>query len=128
MDGLTIIEGRENSFGHHIIGVGCKMVFDEDIIGKPAVEYEITDHQKVIDAIADDGGFAILAHPHWAEFDYWSKEQAITLERYTAIEIINGDVFNGPSNLATDVWDAALTAGRRGFFTAVFPCKARDKS
>ena len=42
---------------------------------------------------------------------------AAQLERYTAIEIINGDLYSGPGHLATDVWDAALTAGKRVWAT-----------
>lgn len=112
-EAFTVLMGREDSFGPHIVGVGCPMTFGEDIIGKPGDAYTLEDHQRVIDRIADEGGMAILAHPHWKRINYWSGEQAATLKRYTAIEILNGDLFTGPANLATDVWDDALTAGRR---------------
>ena len=112
-----LIEGREDSFGHHILGIGCRMTFQEDIIRKNHADYTPEDYQRVIDEIVKDGGIAILAHPHWRFADYFSGEMAAALDRYTAIEIINGDRFSGPGHLATDVWDAALTAGKRVWCT-----------
>ncbi len=108
-----LIEGREDSYGPHVLGLGCRMTFQEDIIGKKDREYTLEDNQRVIDEIIKDGGVAILAHPHWRYADYWPAEMAEKLEGYTGIEIINGDRFTGPGHLATDVWDAALTAGKR---------------
>jgi predicted metal-dependent phosphoesterase TrpH len=112
-----LIEGREDSYGHHILGIGCRMTFQEDIIQKDSEDYTLEDYQRVIDEIVKDGGIAILAHPHWRFSDYFSGEMAQKLENYTAIEIINGDLFTGPGHLATDVWDAALTAGKRVWAT-----------
>ena len=112
-DGFILIEGREDSYSHHILGIGCPMTFQEDIVGKPKGTYTLEDNQRVIDKILEDGGIAVLAHPHWASQDYWTCDDARNLQGYTGIEIINGDVFSGPGNLATDVWDAALTAGKR---------------
>ena len=112
-----LIEGREDSYGHHILGIGCRMTFQEDIIQKDSEDYTLEDYQRVIDEIVKDGGIAILAHPHWRFSDYFSGEMAQKLENYTAIEIINGDLFTGPGHLATDVWDAALTAGKRVWCT-----------
>ena len=111
-DGFILIEGREDSYSHHILGIGCRMTFQEDIVGKPKGTYTLEDNQRVIDKILEDGGIAVLAHPHWASQDYWTCDDARNLQGYTGIEIINGDVFSGPGNLATDVWDAALTAGK----------------
>lgn len=112
-ESFILIEGREDSYSHHILGIGCPMTFQEDIVGKPKGTYTLQDNQRVIDQILHDGGFAILAHPHWAQQNYWTCDDARNLNSYTGIEIINGDVFSGPGNLATDVWDAALTAGKR---------------
>ena len=60
-----LIEGREDSYGHHILGIGCRMTFQEDIIQKDSEDYTLEDYQRVIDEIVKDGGIAILAHPHW---------------------------------------------------------------
>ena len=114
---FSVIEGREDSFGHHILGIGCPMTFMEDEIGKYKDDYTVEDDQKVIDKIVRQGGMAILAHPHWAHMDYWSAEKAAALNNYTGIEIINGDVFSGPGHLATDIWDAALTVGKKVWAT-----------
>ncbi len=113
----VLLEGREDSFGHHILGIGCRMTFQEDIIQKNSEEYTLEDYQRVIDEIIKDGGAAILAHPHWRFKDYFSAGMTQGLNGYTAIEIINGDRFTGPGHLATDVWDAALTAGKRVWCT-----------
>ena len=112
VEGLTVIEGLEYSYrgGSHIVGVGCPMVFDGPV---EWYDYTRKDYQRFIDSIVENGGMAILAHPHWSRMDHWSAEDAIELNGYMGIEIISGDVFSGPSNLATDVWDAALTAGKR---------------
>lgn len=114
---FSVIEGREDSFGHHILGIGCPMTFQEDEIGKGRACYELEEDQRVIDKIVRQGGIAILAHPHWAEEEYWPKWKCEQLNNYTAIEIINGDLFSGPGHLSTDVWDAALTAGKKVWAT-----------
>lgn len=114
---FSVIEGREDSFGHHIVGVGCPMTFQEDEIGRGRACYTLEEDQRVIDKIVRQGGIAILAHPHWSEMGYWPEEKVTNLEGYTAIEIINGDVYTGPGHLSTDVWDAALTAGKRVWAT-----------
>ena len=111
-ENFVVMDGREYSRGKHIVAIDCPMIFDVDILGKPRAEC-LEDYQKIINHINGDGGLAILPHPHWASFDHWTAQEAIDLKGYTAIEIINGDRFNGPANLATDVWDAALTAGQR---------------
>lgn len=68
-DGFILIEGREDSYSHHILGIGCRMTFQEDIVGKPKGTYTLEDNQRVIDKILEDGGIAVLAHPHWASQD-----------------------------------------------------------
>jgi predicted metal-dependent phosphoesterase TrpH len=116
-DDFILIEGREDSYGHHVLGIGCPMTFREDLIGRGRAWYTMEENQRIIDRVVQDGGIAILAHPHWADENYWTKEDAVLLNHYTAIEIINGDVFSGPGHLATDVWDAALSAGKRAWAT-----------
>jgi len=110
-EGFVVMIGREESWGKHIVGINCEMTFEQDIHGMEMNSLEY--HQARIDKMVDEGGMVILPHPHWASMDHWSAENAIKLERYTGIELINGDIWNGPGYLATDVWDAALTAGKR---------------
>ena len=112
-DNLVIFEGREETFAKHILGINCPMNFDEDKIGKSSNEYTLSDYQKVIDNIIAEGGIAILPHPHWSDWNYWTADEAIALENYTAIEILNGDIFAGPASISLDIWDAALTAGKK---------------
>jgi len=110
-EGFVVIEGYEESFGNHMLGIDCPMEFGEVVLDEEINTFSF--HQKRVDYIKSKGGIAILPHPHWAQMDHWSKETAEKLEGYTGIEIINGDVFAGPGYFATDVWDAALTAGKR---------------
>jgi len=112
-DDLIVLEGREETYAKHILGIDCPMNFDDDKIGKPSNEYTLDDYQKVINNIIAEGGIAILPHPHWSHWDYWTAVEVVALENYTAIEILNGDIFAGPSSIALDIWDAALSAGKK---------------
>lgn len=110
---FTIMEGREESFAKHILGIGAKMVYGEDPIGKSQDEYTLDDYQHLIDRIREEGGLVYMAHPHWRKFDYWSADDIIALDGVNGLEIINGDRFAGPGNLATDVWDEVLSRGKK---------------
>ena len=113
LDNFVVLEGREETHGKHILGINCPMNFDNDSIGKQSSEYTIADYQKVIDNIIAEGGIAILPHPHWSDWNYWTAPEVTALENYTAIEILNGDIFAGPASIALDIWDAALSAGKK---------------
>jgi hypothetical protein len=71
----------------------------------------LTRHQAVIDAISEQGGLAILAHPNWSRF---SIERCQALQGYAAIEILNVVCnyleFNG---FALQYWDQLLSHGVR---------------
>lgn len=110
---FTIISGREESFAHHILGIGVPMIYGEDMIGKAEEEYTLGDYQILIDRIKKEGGLVYLAHPHWKKFDYWSADAIMALEGVDGIEVLNGNRFAGPGNLATDVWDEVLSRGKR---------------
>ena len=112
LDDFVLIMGREESGGHHILGIDVPMTFYDDPIKKESDSYSIADYQFLINRIKDEGGLAIIPHPHWKYDDYWTAEQILKLDGITAFEVINGDRFNGPRNLATDVWDEVLTAGK----------------
>ena len=119
---FTVIEGREESFGHHILGIGVKMIYGEDVIGKAKEDYTLEDYQFLIDRIRDEGGLVYMAHPHWKKFDYWSADAIMALGGIDGIELINGDRFSGPGNLATDVWDEVLTRGKKVWAVANDDC------
>jgi hypothetical protein len=73
------------------------------------------DRQAVVDAIRDDGGFAVPAHPNWGEtFTHWPQAELDQIEGYAGIEIYNGLIERHPgAATATDRWDQLLAAGRR---------------
>jgi len=73
------------------------------------------DRQTVIDAIRDDGGIAVPAHPNWQEaFAHWPQDELERLQGYTGLEIYNGLIEHHPgAATATDRWDQLLSAGRR---------------
>jgi predicted metal-dependent phosphoesterase TrpH len=89
------VRGRE-----HIVGLQLK----------GSVE-AFRDHQSTIDAINDQGGLAILAHPNWSSF---SLERCLGLHGYAAIEIYNVVCncleYNG---YALQYWDQLLRQGAR---------------
>lgn len=64
------VRGRD-----HILGLGLKGPVES-----------FTNHQSTIDAITDQGGLAILAHPNWSAL---SLEHCLTLHGYAAVEICN---------------------------------------
>lgn len=85
---------------HHIVGLNLK---------GPVASF--TDHQSTIDAISDQGGLAILAHPNWSGF---SVERCLGLHGYPAIEVLNVVCnyleYNG---YALQYWDELLKQGVR---------------
>lgn len=105
--GMTLIPGNEISAGGpHILHVGATNVIPPT-----------PDRQKVLDMIAKDGGFAVVAHPNWEDdFDHCPQSQLESWTDYLGIEIYNGVVrrLTG-SPLATDRWDRLLGLGLRAW-------------
>jgi predicted metal-dependent phosphoesterase TrpH len=89
------VRGREHIVGLHLKG--------------PVAPF--TSHQTAIDAIADQGGLAILAHPNWSAF---GLDRCLALHGYAAIEIYNVVChyleYNG---YALRYWDQLLRQGVR---------------
>lgn len=73
------------------------------------------DQQKVVDAVHDDGGVVVAAHPNWqAGFSHWPQAELEQITGFTGIEIYNGLIEHHPgAAIATDRWDQLLSAGRR---------------
>jgi len=91
--GEVTVRGRE-----HIVGLNLKRPVDP-----------LTHHQAVIDAIADQGGLAILAHPNWSHL---SVERCLALHGYVAIEIANTVChFLEYNGYALQHWDELLKQG-----------------
>lgn len=103
--GMLLLPGNEISKnGVHLLHVGCSAVVS------PHAE-----RQKVLDAIAQAGNFAVMCHPNWLSYrDHCSLATLQELEGYAGIEIYNGLIRYLPgSPLATDRWDMLLSEGRR---------------
>jgi hypothetical protein len=73
--------------------------------------------QAVLDAIHEDGGIAVPAHPNWQEtFAHWPHDELERVEGYAGIEIYNGLIEHHPGEAtATDRWDRLLSTGRRAW-------------
>ena len=103
--GLTLISGNEiTANGPHVLHANARSLVPPD-----------GDRQKVIDAIAADGGLSIMCHPNWeANFNHCPQEKLVALQGYAGIEIFNGVVswLEGCAT-ATDRWDRLLAEGRR---------------
>jgi hypothetical protein len=84
-------------------------------VGATGAVHPDADRQSVVDAVRDDGGIAIPAHPNWQErFAHWPHADLERIEGYAGIEIYNGLIEHHPgAATATDRWDRLLAAGRR---------------
>jgi hypothetical protein len=103
--GITLIRGNEiTAKGPHVLHVGARTTVPPS-----------PDRQGVIDAIIEDGAFAIVAHPNWERnFGHCPQAHLEAWQGYSGIEIYNGVIrrLQG-SPLATDRWDRLLGLGRR---------------
>jgi hypothetical protein len=89
------VRGRD-----HIVGLSLKGPVES-----------FTTHQATINAIADQGGLAVIAHPNWTHL---SVERCLQLNGYTAIEILNVVCnFLEYNGYALEYWDQLLTRGVR---------------
>jgi predicted metal-dependent phosphoesterase TrpH len=99
--GEVTVRGRD-----HIVGLNLKGRVNS-----------ATHHQAVIDAITDQGGLAVLAHPNWS---HMSVERCLALHGYTSIEIANAIChlleYNG---YALQHWDELLKQGVKTWGVAV---------
>ena len=101
---LALIEGAEVSAnGPHVLALGIARDVAAD-----------ADRQHVLDAVAEQGGLALLNHPNWLHrFSHYPQELMESLSGYAGIEIYNGVVeWLEGSALATDRWDRLLSSGR----------------
>ena len=73
------------------------------------------DRQSVVQAILDDSGLAVPAHPNWQEsYAHWPQEELERIHGYQGIEVYNGLIEHHPGAArATDRWDRLLSTGRR---------------
>jgi len=90
--------------GPHVLHVGATGAVDPH-----------ENRQAVVDAVREEEGIAVPAHPNWqASFAHWPQSELERIEGYAGIEIYNGLIENHPGAAsATDRWDQLLSAGRR---------------
>ncbi|MFP4598236.1 MAG: CehA/McbA family metallohydrolase [Persicimonas sp.] len=103
--GMVLIRANEvTARGGHILHAGAASRIEPD-----------SNRQNVLDAIRDDGGFAVMAHPNWKKnHDHWSREALDAHEGFLGIEVFNGVIDRLPGKaVATDRWDELLTDGRK---------------
>ncbi|WP_314591554.1 CehA/McbA family metallohydrolase [Paenibacillus terrigena] len=74
-------------------------------------EFTIANYQQFADATLDHGGICVLVHPNRYFSNFWTIEDMLQMERYTGVEIYNGDG-NIEYDIAFDKWDSLLSAGR----------------
>ena len=103
--GMTLIPANEvTANGPHILHVDARRQVPPD-----------PDRQDVLNAIAEDHGFAVIPHPNWEpNFQHCPQQCIENWTGYIGIEIYNGVVrrLNGNPQ-ATDRWDQLLGQGRR---------------
>ncbi|WP_297343238.1 hypothetical protein [Amnibacterium sp.] len=103
--GICTIDGMEYIEEDGILCVGVDSVLQ----GSP---------QEIIDQVARQGGFSVVAHPHWESEPglpmAMPRSHLDSLSGYVGIEIMNPAIFRGfaGSGLATDVWDEFLSQGK----------------
>jgi hypothetical protein len=108
MNGMVVFRGVEfKKEARQTLGINISS-YDDDGLDE-------TNHQRIFDQVRRQGGINIICHPHIYEERYWPLERLLELEGYTALEIYNHNVKmnNAGRAVATDLWDALLSAGRR---------------
>ncbi|MBI2422483.1 MAG: PHP domain-containing protein [Candidatus Hydrogenedentes bacterium] len=103
--GMVLIPGVEvTANGPHLLHVNAQ---------SPVEPHE--DRQAVLNAIREQGGFAILNHPNWGQdFNHYPQSLLESLQGYAGVEIYNGVRRRDEgSPLAVDRWDQLLAKGRR---------------
>ncbi|MFH1708153.1 MAG: CehA/McbA family metallohydrolase [Planctomycetota bacterium] len=103
--GMLLIPGNEiSNDGPHMLHVDARSFVPPD-----------ADRQKVINAVAADGGFTVCNHPNWQEhFNHFPQALLERLDGYAGLEIYNGVIRRLYGlELATDRWDMLLSKGRK---------------
>ncbi|MEK7096569.1 MAG: Ig-like domain-containing protein [Patescibacteria group bacterium] len=105
-------EDTQDPGGNHILAIGVNSPIDEAM-----------SEQDRINAVANQGGVPILAHPNSAIYP-WSQKTLFSLNNYNILEIKNGVTqrldylhYLG-SSLSTDKWDNLLGSSRKILGTA----------
>lgn len=104
-DGSMLLVGRSVEIGYqteNILAIGIDELPDERLTV-----------QEKLDAIARQGGMAILAHPNW-RWNHWTADQLMLLQGYIGIEIVNTHMVECEGNeFALHIFDEILLRGKR---------------
>jgi len=108
MNGMVVFSGVEyKKEAYQTLGINISC-YDDDGLA-------VDNHQRIFDAVNRQGGINIICHPHIYKDDYWPLERLLALEGYAAVEIFNNNVKmnNAGRAIASDIWDALLSQGRK---------------
>ena len=108
MNGMIVLNGVEyKKEAYQTLGVNISSYDDDNL--------DQNNHQSIFNNVNNQGGINIICHPHIYKDDYWPLERLLSLEGYSAIEIFNNNVkFNSAGRaIASDIWDALLSRGRK---------------
>jgi len=110
--GMVLIPGQEISIGNSQAGTTYHIVATniQETLTLPDFDHT-EDPQRAIDLTAEQGGFAILAHPYWSGLH---TQDLLRLRGYIGVEIYNTscDMYRGTGYSGSHI-DALLAAGRR---------------
>ena len=121
---ITLIRGMEANTGprstaagtnYHIVGFGLEepVARNDDLTGPRAAQW-------YLDAIAEQGGLATIAHPYWSGL---TLEEVAPLRGHLAIEVYNADTeVHIGRGYAVALWDDLLTRGIETWGVAVDDC------
>ena len=110
-DGLLLLPGIELAYNdnegrraYHVVGIGA----DAGIGEYPDKAFG-NNPQNIIDHIRRHDGYAILAHPSWSLL---SHEDALALEGYEAVEVMNTVSDPGTRGDSSNFCDVLMSRGR----------------
>jgi len=110
--GMVLIPGQEISIGNSLAGTTYHIVAANIQETIKIHDFDHTqDPQRAIDLTAEQGGFAILAHPYWSGLH---TQDLLRLIGYLGVEIYNTscDVYRGTGYSNSHI-DALLASGSR---------------
>lgn len=121
---ILLIPGWERDVRHHVKNTKCIHVVglfpseeglfsaDPDFQPRKERKYEVCEisNQQLVDEMAAEGQFTVLAHPHWSRM---SPQEVLELQGFHAIEVFNTGcerlMHAGRADL---YWDLLLESGR----------------
>jgi hypothetical protein len=120
-DGLMLLTGVEQDLAYsktkciHVVGTGAAGKKETDYPCRKYAPEEMTD-QELIDTMAKDGQFVVVAHPVWSRME---PDELFALKGFHALEVYNeGAEHLCRAGRADIYWDLLLRRGYKVFGTA----------